>query len=339
MNSRGQPRARVDYLNPLTRTLAHYVRELEETLERCGVASSAVPARATEGERGARGKAVMAWRGIGNVREVRGHQAGSIALWPMFGLYDIPMLSFARRPAAVILHDPSPITEQVGYGRVARWLARAVPPDSAPLVVVHSVAAEHDAREILPNARMTQVLHPVLSQQQFRSSSGAPTALVAGQYKPSRDMALLEELGPLLRSRGIEPLAVGRGWSGRLDSSWRVEDRFVPDDELDVLMGEAAAVVIPYQRYYQSGVAIRALELGTPSVGIETSFLRDVFGDVPYVLPQKATARDVADSVAEAASGKHDMSAMFSTYRDAVDASWAPLIGQLDASRSSGAPA
>jgi hypothetical protein len=52
----------------------------------------------------------------------------------------------------------------------------------------------------------------------------------------------------------------------------------VSESELDELIQSSDAIVIPYKRFYQSGIAIRALELGTPIVGRADTSLSGIYG-------------------------------------------------------------
>ncbi|WP_210494634.1 hypothetical protein [Patulibacter sp. SYSU D01012] len=50
------------------------------------------------------------------------------------------------------------------------------------------------------------------------------------------------------------------------------------EDELTQSLRASNVVLIPYSRYYQSGIAIRALEEGTPVVGRRHTFLESLLG-------------------------------------------------------------
>jgi glycosyltransferase involved in cell wall biosynthesis len=52
----------------------------------------------------------------------------------------------------------------------------------------------------------------------------------------------------------------------------------VSEAEFRELLGGAAVVLLPYKYYFQSGVALRALEAGVPVVGRTTGFLTSILG-------------------------------------------------------------
>ena len=75
---------------------------------------------------------------------------------------------------------------------------------------------------------------------------------------------------------------VGRGWPDL--PGWNVDSRFVSELELDELVKSSDAIVIPYVRFFQSGIAIRALESNTPVVGRAATSLADLYGQESRLL-------------------------------------------------------
>jgi hypothetical protein len=57
-----------------------------------------------------------------------------------------------------------------------------------------------------------------------------------------------------------------------------VINQFLSESDFVKLIESAAVVLLPYRRYFQSGVALRALEAGVPAVGRATGFLTSVLG-------------------------------------------------------------
>jgi glycosyltransferase involved in cell wall biosynthesis len=322
--------SRVSYLNPLTKTLVHYARELEQTLQRCGLPSRELTSGSAEGLGGVSGKARMAYRGVRNARRLARSDADlAIGLWPTFGLLEIPLVSGGHRRTAVIIHDPRPITHQVGYGPRAQRLAAWTTRRGGPTLLVHSDEAEADVRSMLPAATVVNVPHPILTTQRASHGDVPRRVVVAGQYKPERDIDLLNDLGPRLRANDIEAVVAGRGWSNRLNPSWEVHDRFVTETELDSLLASAAAVVIPYRRYYQSGIAIRALELGTTPIGEENSFLGSLLGSSSMQLREGADAEDYLSAILSATSGRAETAGLFRDFQSRVDRGWSGLLTHM----------
>lgn len=325
--ARVRPVKDVGYANPLTLTLSHYTRELADTLDRCGVNARELPTRRAEGYSGLPGKVRMLTNALANVRTVRSGQSDlTLSLWPTLGLFEIPLYASSRR-VALVLHDPDPITDQFGYGSAARWLANAVGTERAPLIVVHSLEAWRDANRMLPRADIVVLPHPVESPVRVLPPAKEPIVIVAGQFKPTRNVELLNQLGPMLRADGIEPRVVGRGWSGRLDPSWATDDRFLTEGELEAELARAVAVLIPYNRYYQSGIAVRAVELGSRVVGEENSFLRSLLGGSSDVLPAgSGPAPYLAAIRAAVAADRGTAFEIYDRYRAHVDDTWSSFL-------------
>jgi hypothetical protein len=142
--------------------------------------------------------------------------------------------------------------------------------------MVHSQAAADVVRRELRPRSLAVVPHPMLPPRPSASRRVArPVIRVLGQFKADRDVAALERLareGPGEWTYEI----VGRGWPAV--AGWHVDARFVPEAEFEELLTTSSAVLIPYRRFFQSGVAVRAVELGTPVVGPADSSLADLLG-------------------------------------------------------------
>jgi hypothetical protein len=123
---------------------------------------------------------------------------------------------------------------------------------------------------------------------------------VIGQWKPARDARVIAELAPALAKRGYTIEIHGRGWP-QVDGV-RVYDRFVREDELDELLASFACVVLPYSHYFQSDVAVRALENGVPLVGRRHAFVEDLFGRAWPGLAEDGAIESWVDAVERAAA-------------------------------------
>jgi len=315
------------YTNPLVSTLAHYELELEETLERHGVTATRNPARPVEGLSGLPGKAQMFANAALNIAKFRRGGSSNVQVWPSLGLLEARLWSNSNATPAMILHDPVPLRTQVGFSKLARRWASSANPSTAPLIIVHSSHAHREAAALLPHHRIVDALHPIRTTQELRPKTAAPSIVVAGQYKPERDLALLARLGPELSKRGIEAKILGRGWPEDLPG-WKVSAGFIPDRELDSALAEAWAVLLPYNLYFQSGIAVRALQLGTPTVEKQTSFLADLAGE------QRELAcidKDEGEELPRVLSALEalDAQSMFNAYARLVDESWARLLEDL----------
>jgi hypothetical protein len=313
--------------NPLPTTLRHYQDELQETLQRIGVASEvASPRPATDSP------APHPARALAHLRAVRGRTAGArpIVLWPAFGWLE-PLLWWRTAGCQLIVHDPAPIRKQYGYGSLARAIGRTSLDQGGMELVCHTSAARAEIeREVAPARSPTVCLHPILSSRPEAGSAAEvpasePVALVAGQYKPSRDLELLSRLGPALRGAGLRPRVVGRGWPQV--AGWEVEDAFLSESEFDLELRRASVLLVPYRQYWQSGVAVRALENGTEVVGSRTEFLATLLGaDHPGLIDGDSHAGAWLAAIEATVDGSSGLDGRRRVYQNATDESWASLF-------------
>ncbi|WP_243863504.1 hypothetical protein [Brooklawnia cerclae] len=197
-----------------------------------------------------------------------------VSVWPVIGHLDRVVLSLLAGRSYLIIHDPLPLVAAVGYGSLARRIGRSFGRTS---IVVHSKQA---ARELQrggePEKAIVFLPHPIsVGTESVRAAHLPGVISVMGQYKPDRDVELMEVLAA--RSSGKWDFRVfGRNWPKV--SGWKVDSRFLSEDEFDRHLRESSVILIPYRRFYQSGVAIRALEAGTPVVGPRDSVLDVILG-------------------------------------------------------------
>ena len=273
--SRRRSRPHVAILNPLGAALRHYTRALESELQ---MASAAVmvdsilePSSAPYGRIG---WLVRFYLHIALLRTTRPERI--IVTWPPLGMIDVLLLRAIGGPYAyIVVHDPIPLVRAIGYNRVVGRSLRLVP---SAQTIVHSQPAA-DALKDLTGITPDMLRHPMIwtadSQACVSSPNPVPTVLVFGQFKPDRDTQLLSALGKRLAGRyGLK--IVGRGWQQM--ENWAVTDCFIPEPEVEQLLLSATVVLIPYTRYFQSGVATRCVELGVPVVGSRTQSLEDLLG-------------------------------------------------------------
>lgn len=308
--------------NPLPITLAHYMTELSETLERAKISFRLMETRRVESGSDRLGRMHMLLNAIANSRTGKRQLKPVLITWPSLGLLDFRLWSSSRAKHVIVLHDPVPIRRQVGFGRVSRTLAARVSGRS-PLVVVHSREAADAARTALPRSTVVVLPHPIRSEQDARPTAQPNrTVLVAGQYKPERDLELLARLGPRLREIDATGRIIGRGWPAT--DGWKVSSGFLTEDDLSREIRQAAVVLIPYRRYFQSGIALRALELGTLSLSPPNSFAESTFGKAGIVVGHEDETRwlEAISNVLERPGGARSV---FDNYKHSVDTAWADL--------------
>jgi len=311
--------------DPIPRVLEHYERELRDTLERIGIPHESAPVPAIEGL-GAVGKVTTIVRTLARARSMLAAREPVLQLWPSFGLLDALTWRSTNATAGVIFHDPTPIRDQFGYGTLPRWIVGAVSRRNAPIIVSHSRDASIELHDLFPRYSHVRVAHPVLSQQAVRPPRrGRPTVLVAGQYKPERHLDLLAVLGPQLSALGFAPRIVGRGWPRESLPGWDIHNSFVPDGELAAEIAAAALVLIPYRRFFQSGILLRAIESSVPVIAPDCSFVRDVLGPSSPWIVRTDDARAWSKAAIHAADDPSPVTVSFERYREKCDLSWHAL--------------
>jgi glycosyltransferase involved in cell wall biosynthesis len=279
--SAGGPCETVVVVNPLGAALHHYQTELVSVLSSSGrriICLETVEPHVSGRSRAAwlLGYLVLLVRAA--IR-VRGNPRGRvIAVWPVLGYLDLVLLRFtAGRRGRLVLHDPVPLVWSRGYGRAARWLGRTL--GGGVGVIVHSRAARTALDAGIPERWVSLLPHPMMPSRPVppepTPAARTPTVRVLGQYKPDRDVDALRRL-----ARSLGPTADlqvhGRGWPEI--QGWSVHPDFVAESEMEQLIESSDVVLVPYRRFYQSGIAIRCLEHGTPVVGPAGTSLEELYG-------------------------------------------------------------
>jgi hypothetical protein len=101
---------------------------------------------------------------------------------------------------------------------------------------------------------------------------------VAGHFKTTKNLEMLAEVGRLngTSSRRASLYCAGHGWPRIL--GWARNAGVLSDAEFDQQIGASSAILIPYEKYSQSEVMIRAFMLGVPVIGLEHEQLSDLYG-------------------------------------------------------------
>lgn len=270
-------------VNPLRSALAHYETELVDILERGGATVDAIGTAEPSSGSTSRVGWLREYARLLRSADPKRHDR-VISCWPALGYLDLVAIrGLSPVDSAVILHDPEPMVRARGYGVASRRLAEFA---SQPTeVIVHSRAAVHALARDAPRLKPVLLPHPLHTTETraARTNGAQRTVSVLGQFKPDRDvdgLARLAEQAPPHWQLSIH----GRGWPEV--AGWDVESAFLSEDDFVRRIEGSDVVLIPYKKFFQSGVAIRCLETGTPCVGPRDSSLRDVFGDVPWLVEE-----------------------------------------------------
>ena len=298
---------RVIVVNPLGMALNHYTAALVQHLSDAGIESEQLSVL----EPSQSGKSRMHWLAaysrllMSAGRRVRkAHSPEKVLLtWPVLGFLDLLMVkALCGSTGIVIYHDPRPLVRSVGSSRAVARAVRLV--RNLPATVVHSKEAALAMEDVGLGEGLTVLPHPMFpatvaacvpATAQGRDTR--PRVRVLGQYKADRDVGLLESLAGRLGSK-YQLDVVGRGWPDV--KGWNVDPRFVSEAELDELIATSGAILIPYKRFYQSGIAVRALERAVPIVGRAGTSLRELYGPQSRLLVPETGAAPGTEQEVEA---------------------------------------
>jgi hypothetical protein len=124
------------------------------------------------------------------------------------------------------------------------------------------------------------VPHPILMTRRDDDHIGSPDPTrpivrVLGQNKHTRSMAALKLIAA--KAAGVLTLEIhGRAWPAI--SGWKVVEGFVSEKEFTSLVRTSDCVVIPYDSFFQSGVAARCLEASVRVVAPRHEHIAELYG-------------------------------------------------------------
>jgi hypothetical protein len=300
--------------NPLDAGLQRYTRALNDVLLAAGadVTTVSVP------EPSASGASRFEWLAryvISVARQRSGRWDKVILAWPALGYWDLVAASaLGLGRAEVVLHDPRPLVHARGYGVMARGAASSRL--ARGQAIVHSKNAQVEVKQATTLARLSLLPLPIFSPRS-KAPSGDPVVRVLGQYKRDRDLDALERIAKDAPP-GWALEIVGRGWPPV--AGWTVRNLFITEDEFSALLGTSAVVLVPYRRFFQSEVAVRALEAGTPVVGPENTSLEELLGAAsPWLVRGDDWVAAIDRALAADAGSIHDLA---SKTREEVVIAW-----------------
>lgn len=272
-------------INPLKQTLAHYERELIETLEQSVDGHlEVIDTVAGDGVRGSLDRVKVALQAVyERLLMARGlREEVIVVIWPLFGyLEPLTLMRLARRnDVYIVVHDPSPLRRSYGGSKVAGSIFTAALRRGRFHIVYHTAVAQGVgiARTGIVGA---VVPHPLSGETVDTSTCRAwdnnrrPTVRVLGQYKPARSLTALTTIAE--NAAGRYSLEIyGRGWPDV--PGWSVAAEFVPENDFARLIMSSDCVVIPYHLFFQSGVAVRCLEAAVPVVAPRHEHIAQLYG-------------------------------------------------------------
>ncbi|WIB36517.1 MULTISPECIES: glycosyltransferase [unclassified Curtobacterium] len=271
-------------INPLGAALKHYTAELVSVLDASGAEIDLVEFP----EPSAGGGTRLDWlkHHLAALWSTRIHdrkletERKCIITWPTLGYLDTLLAALIAPKAWIVIHDPVPLVQSVGSGKLGQLALRSI--GNRARIIVHSEQAAQAVEAVSPSARVVRLPHPILPPQTRgpRVRATRPTVRVLGQYKADRDTDLMTAIARDFPDADFT--VTGRGWPPV--TGWQIDSRFVSEAEMEELISSAWTVLIPYRRFYQSGIAVRCLELGTPVVGPADSSLSALLRSAPSLL-------------------------------------------------------
>jgi hypothetical protein len=276
---------RIFVINPLGVALRHYTAALVQHLTDAGIDSEEFSVL----EPSQSGKSRLHWLAaytaillsVGRRTRKRHSPERVLVTWPVLGFLDLLIVKvLCGNSGIVVYHDPRPLVRSLGSSRTVAALVGLV--KKRPAMLVHSKGAAQAMRDVGLADGLALLPHPMFpageptdGHARGPATENRPRVRVLGQYKADRDVDLLRSLAGRIGSKYCLDI-VGRGWP--TVPGWNVDARFVSEGELDELIATSGVVIIPYKRFYQSGIAIRALEHAVPVVGRAETSLRELYG-------------------------------------------------------------
>jgi GT2 family glycosyltransferase len=327
-----QPTQYLEVVNPIPLALNHYQRALSETVALSGFRSfnSEVPSIERHGwnifSKIATGFRLIAKRR----RHPPAHDSGPlVVLWPALGYADLLTWRRAARDRTVwlVIHDPVPLIPATGYGLLSVLIASLARFRRDIRLLVHSEEALRDLPRRLRRGASTAPLPlrtaaPTSSERPLESTeAGAPVVRVLGRCKNERNLEILREIAANCKGPRFE--ITGKNWPA-IDG-WAVTSSFVDEATFDGLISTSDCIVIPYERFYQSDLATRALEHGVPIVAPSQSQTRFLFGvDYEGLVEGGSSWPNAVNSVLN--SPALNLGARYAAVVEEIASAWAELL-------------
>ncbi|MGB7979922.1 MAG: hypothetical protein WCF36_03900 [Candidatus Nanopelagicales bacterium] len=313
---------RATVTNPLPDALAHYQAELLDCL---ADEAELVGDPCHEGIEGLHGPQ-KAHRALSLLADRLRPERSDVhlVLWPAFGYWDamtwVPMAR--RQPVVLVIHDVEPLRAQFGHSRAAQASFRAATRLGDLRIVCHTEGAA-DRLEELVGVRADVIPHPMLTPAAPPTRRDErPLVRVLGQHKTRRDLEVLTQLADEDSADEFDLEVWGRGWPDL--PGWRVRSGFVAEPAFHRLVTSSDVLVMPYQNYWQSGVAVRAAEACRPVVGWDHDQLRFLYGEHwPGAVPRGGSW---LDAVRRAITARAEVTTSVHTAHGAVRSAWRGFV-------------
>jgi glycosyltransferase involved in cell wall biosynthesis len=315
----------IEIYNPLDKTLNHFTDRLVETLKIGELPAVILSSHKNDLIRNFISKFHALSVHFRNTRRYNNTSAVKIVTWPLLGWWELTLWRWQSDQNFVLIHDPKPLIRQRRLSpRAARIVSRLCGL-KLPHLVTMSPEANEVVKQLFPGGRIHLVSHPMRTPKVDESIPLSRRVLVLGQFKSARDLDVMAAIGPLLRERGWDPTVAGRGWPSV--TGWNVVSGFFSEEEFHSMIASSAVLLLPYRHYFQSGVALRALEIGVPIVGSHTGFLTSIFGtDFPGAVSNWNEPSDWLTAIQTAISSRLVQLEAAAKYAERGVVEWAAML-------------
>jgi glycosyltransferase involved in cell wall biosynthesis len=223
---------------------------------------------------------------VGALRQVRAWRPDVVHVQEN---WDPRLLLFARGyPLVVTVHDPAlhPGEADVARWEAAvwrRWLRRA------DKIVVHGEALREPLPPFVSRAAVAVIAHGIESQRSPMPPPPEPAVLLYGRLAKYKGLNVLFEAMQLVWQQRPDTrlLVYGRGPdAAAIPSDARIEASigYLPEADEDGMFARASLVVLPYIGGSQSGVGVRSLIRGIPTVVSDVGALAELALDESFVV-------------------------------------------------------
>ena len=197
-------------------------------------------------------------------------------------------------PTVFTIHDPVPHLGAPPVGALATAVRRLWL-QTADSVIVHGEELRDGLAGAIPPNRVAVIPHGTSMSPEPFAPPSTPTILFFGRleaYKGAR--VLLAAMEIVWGERpDVHLLVAGQGPEARHFASLdRVElmTGYVPEEKVDTLLECASLVVLPYVEGSQSGIGLRAIGRGIPTIVTSVGALAALAPDPSFVVPPNDAA-------------------------------------------------
>lgn len=210
-----------------------------------------------------------------------------------------PLAALAARIAAYmagikywcVIHDPMP-HQGMGYSSLKEKISKFIE-DSCDVAIVHGQCSRDQVLMSFPGKRVVIMPHPNLRNlvtpcdRKARLHPGSLTVLFFGALRPNKGVEMLIPYFRTLKERYPEARMVVAGSASLapelMNSSWpkklsnilselsqeegvELLNEYIPDEAVDMIVGGADIIILPYKDATQSGVLSLSVTKGLPVV-------------------------------------------------------------------------